>query len=104
VTYVQTDGRHIDIDAVEGDSVMTTATANLVTGIVGDCGGGMSCATCHVFVEDAWLDIIGRRNGDEDAMLETTAVESSERSRLSCQIQLDGSRDGLVVYVPERQE
>ena len=102
--YVQVDGERIVVDAEEGDTVMTAATGNLVPGIVGDCGGGMSCATCHVFVEDEWLDVIGRREADEDAMLETTAVASTERSRLGCQIQLDASRDGLVVHVPERQE
>lgn len=104
VTYVQPDGERVEVDAEQGDTVMTAAIGNLVPGIVGDCGGGMSCATCHVFVDDQWLDAVGSRQGDEDAMLDATAVESTAKSRLGCQIVLDESLDGLVVNVPERQE
>nr|WP_205198407.1 2Fe-2S iron-sulfur cluster-binding protein [Aeromicrobium sp. YIM 150415] len=102
--YVQPDGTRREIDAEAGDTVMTAATGNLVPGIIGDCGGGMSCATCHVFVDDQWLDSVGPREGDEDGMLETTAVTSTGQSRLGCQIVLDDTVDGLVVHVPECQE
>jgi ferredoxin, 2Fe-2S len=104
ITYIQPDGGRREVDATLGDSVMTTALDNQVEGIIGDCGGGMSCATCHVFVADEWLDVIGRRDGYEDSILDTTAVPSTRQSRLGCQILIDHQVDGLVVTVPERQE
>lgn len=104
VIFVQPDGTRQEIDAARGDSIMSTATANLVPGIIGDCGGGLSCATCHVFVDEAWIDVVGHREGDEDEMLETTSEESNDTSRLCCQIVVDTPLDGIVVHVPETQE
>ncbi|MET0885991.1 MAG: 2Fe-2S iron-sulfur cluster-binding protein [Mycetocola sp.] len=104
VIFVQPDGTKQEIDAARGDSIMSTATANLVPGIIGDCGGGLSCATCHVYVDDAWIDAVGRREGDEDEMLETTSEESTTTSRLCCQIVVDQPLDGIVVHVPATQE
>ncbi|MFJ3212603.1 2Fe-2S iron-sulfur cluster-binding protein [Streptomyces flaveolus] len=104
IVFVQPDGSSQEIDALAGDSVMSTATSNLVPGIIGDCGGGLSCATCHVYVAKDWIDVVGRREGDEDEMLEMTSEESNECSRLSCQILVDASVDGLVLNVPASQE
>lgn len=103
VVYVQADGTRVEVDASIGETVMTTAVANQVDGIVGDCGGGMICGTCHVFVEGSWLEVVGQREGLEDELLDGTAVESRSNSRLSCQIILDDSHDGLVVQLPESQ-
>jgi ferredoxin, 2Fe-2S len=104
VTYVQSDGERTVIEAHAGDSVMTAATENAVRGIIGDCGGGMTCATCHVFVEPDWLEVAGPRAWGEDGTLESAAVQTDRTSRLGCQIVLDEALDGLVVRVPERQE
>ena len=104
VTFIQSDGTKREIEAARGDSIMSTATANLVPGIIGDCGGGLSCATCHVYIDDAWIDAVGRSEGDEDEMLETTSEESNDRSRLCCQIVVDTPLDGIVVHIPVSQE
>jgi 2Fe-2S ferredoxin len=104
VIFVQADDSVQEVDAPRGDSVMSVALANLVPGIIGDCGGGLTCATCHVFVEDAWVDKVGQRSGDEEEMLEMTSEPATENSRLCCQIVVDTSLDGLVVHVPATQE
>lgn len=103
VTFVQPGGESVTIDAVVGDTVMGTATANDVDGIVGDCGGGMICGTCHVFVQDEWQGAVGPHEGVESEVLEGTAVEAEPNSRLSCQIVIDSQLDGLVVSIPEAQ-
>ncbi|MCC0040524.1 MAG: 2Fe-2S iron-sulfur cluster binding domain-containing protein [Brucellaceae bacterium] len=103
VTYVAQDGTETTLEAEEGASVMRTAVSNDLDGIVGECGGSMMCATCHCYVDEAWQDRAGRRSDDEDEMLEGAASEVTERSRLSCQIKLDQSLDGLIVHLPEEQ-
>ena len=103
VTYVAQDGTVTTLEAEVGASVMRTAVSNDLDGIVGECGGSMMCATCHCYVDEAWQDRTGRRSDDEDEMLEGAASEVTERSRLSCQIKLDQSLDGLIVHLPEEQ-
>lgn len=103
VTYVAQDGTETTLEAEEGASVMRTAVSNDLDGIVGECGGSMMCATCHCYVDEAWQDRTGRRSDDENEMLEGAASEVTERSRLSCQIKLDQSLDGLIVHLPEEQ-
>jgi ferredoxin, 2Fe-2S len=103
IIYVQPDGDRRKIAASDGESVMQVATANLVPGIVGECGGDLSCSTCHVFVDAAWFDLIPPRSEDEIEMLEAASEEPTEHSRLSCQIRVNGSLDGLVVNVPASQ-
>lgn len=104
VTYVQPDGERIEVETSRGESVMTTAIANGVPGIIADCRGGLTCATCHVFVDEEWIDATGEREPDEEDMLELTAVPATDRSRLSCQIVLTDELDGICVHVPEAQE
>lgn len=103
VKYVSHDGTETTIDAEEGASVMQTAVSNDVKGIVGECGGSMMCATCHCYVDEAWVDRTGERSEDEEDMLEGAACEVTDRSRLSCQIRIDASLDGLIVHLPEEQ-
>ncbi|MDT0683056.1 2Fe-2S iron-sulfur cluster-binding protein [Roseicyclus sp. F158] len=103
VTYVSHDGDKTTVDAEEGASVMHTAIANDVEGIVGECGGAMMCATCHCYVDDAWTAAVGVRHDEEGEMLEGASAEVTERSRLSCQIKLTPELDGLVVHLPEDQ-
>ena len=88
VVYTAHDGTVTEIDGRPGDSVMETAVRNGVPGIVGECGGSLSCATCHVFVAPETQELVGTPGDLEDEMLDGTAVEREENSRLSCQIKL----------------
>ena len=103
VTFVAADGTRTTVEAEEGSNVMQTAVANDVDGIVGECGGSMMCATCHCYVDEAWVSKTGERQQDEDDMLEGAASEVKPTSRLSCQIRIDDRMDGLVVHLPEEQ-
>ncbi len=103
VTYVNPDGSEIRVDAAAGTSVMMAAVAEDVDGIVAECGGSLMCATCHVYVDDAFADRLPDMSPDEHEMLEATACERTDRSRLSCQIVLTDELDGLVVRLPDTQ-
>lgn len=96
VIYTADDGSVTTIDGRPGDSVMETAVRNGVPGIVGECGGSLSCATCHVFVAPDTLELVGPAGDLEDEMLDGTAVERQDNSRLSCQIKLE---DGCEYHV-----
>ncbi len=102
VTYIAFDGSSRTVDADSGSSVMQTAVENGVPGIDADCGGACACATCHVFVEDPWLERVGEAGEMESSMLQL-AEGVAQNSRLSCQITLDDSLDGLTVRTPESQ-
>ena len=103
VTYVAVDGSRATVDATDGDSVMATAVRNGVPGIVGECGGNMSCATCHVYVAAEFADRVGEPGDLEDAMLDLGVADRRDESRLSCQIAMSDELDGLVVHTPEEQ-
>ncbi|MFC7049861.1 2Fe-2S iron-sulfur cluster-binding protein [Emcibacter nanhaiensis] len=102
ITYIEYDGEEHVVEASEGSTVMQTAVDNGVPGIDGDCGGFCSCATCHVYVEPAWIDKVGPPNDDEAAMLDY-AGNIRDNSRLGCQITITEELDGLVVRTPESQ-
>ncbi len=102
VIYTADDGGITTISGRPGDSVMETAVRNGVPGIVGECGGSLSCATCHVFVAQDTLDLVGGPGDLEDEMLDGTAVDREENSRLSCQIKLQGGCD-YHVTTPREQ-
>ncbi|HTU09605.1 MAG TPA: 2Fe-2S iron-sulfur cluster-binding protein [Allosphingosinicella sp.] len=102
ITFIGHDGDSTEIEAELGESVMEAATRNYVPGIVAECGGGCSCATCHVYVDAAWADLVGGAGPGEDDLLEC-AFEPRPNSRLSCQILVAAELDGLVLRVPERQ-
>ena len=103
ITYVAADGTATEVEAKDGDSVMQTAVANDVDGIVGECGGSMMCATCHVYVDEAWAGRVGERSDGEGDMLECAASQEKPTSRLSCQIKISPELEGLVVHMPEAQ-
>lgn len=104
VTYSAASGASRTVDAPVGENVMRVALNNGVDGIVGECGGGLACATCHCYVDEAWFDKVGApASADERDMLESAAAEVRPTSRLSCQIVLDEALDGLVVHLPDRQ-
>ena len=101
ITWKTEDGNEITVDVNNGLNLMEAATANNVPHIEGECGGCLSCATCHVFVDAEWLDKTGEVDEIEDTMLEMTDVERQDNSRLSCQIIAAAELDGLVLHVPE---
>ena len=101
VTWKLPDGGQIDASVESGVSMMEAAVANNVPGVVGECGGSLSCATCHVYVEDGWSAKTGEVGDFEDAMLDITSADRRDTSRLSCQIESHPDLDGLVLIVPE---
>ncbi|MEV6872970.1 2Fe-2S iron-sulfur cluster-binding protein [Amycolatopsis sp. NPDC051128] len=103
VIFQSPDGTERKVTAESGTVLMQAAVANGVAGIVAECGGNASCATCHVYVDPRHTDLVGPPNDVEDEMLDFTAAERRPTSRLSCQIQLSDALDGLVVHVPEGQ-
>jgi ferredoxin, 2Fe-2S len=102
VTFIEHDGSEHKVEAKEGDSLMQAAVSNGVPGIDADCGGSCSCATCHVYVKENWLDKVGSVNPTEEAML-SLSTDRQDNSRLSCQIKLSEDLDGLIVHTPEFQ-
>ncbi len=102
ITYVQPDGSRQTVDAQPGVTVMEAAKLNNVSGIEAECGGACACATCHVYVDAAWREKVGKPADMENDMLDF-AFDVREESRLSCQIKVTEALDGLVVKVPEKQ-
>jgi 2Fe-2S ferredoxin len=102
VTYIQPDGQTKVVEAPAGTTVMEAAVDNDVAGIVAECGGACSCATCHVYVDPSWIDKLPPRDGQEDGMLDCV-LDRRANSRLSCQIVLKNDLDGLVVRVADEQ-
>lgn len=104
VTYVAFDGAQHEADVPVGENVMRGALYNGIGGIEGECGGAMSCATCHVYVDEAWADKVGGPTTDiERELLDAAAAEVKPTSRLSCQIEMTDALDGLVIHTPENQ-
>ncbi len=102
ITFIQPDQSQMVVDAAPGTTVMEAAKLNLVSGIEAECGGACACATCHVYVDEAWREKTGAPSQMEEDMLDF-AFDVREESRLSCQIKITPELDGLVVRVPEKQ-
>lgn len=102
IVFVAHDGERFEVEAEDGLSVMEVAVRNSVPGIVAECGGACSCATCHVYVDERWLDRVGGADAMERDMLDF-AKEPHGNSRLSCQVRVSGALDGLVVTLPQTQ-
>ena len=102
ITYIDSSGNQKTIDVAIGLSVMEGAIQNNIPGIDADCGGGMACATCHVYVKEEWFNKIPPKNEGEDDMLDQ-AYKPQKNSRLSCQIEVSDNIDGLEVNLPEKQ-
>ena len=102
VTYIEHNGTSHTIEVRNGLSVMEGAVKNNIPGIDADCGGACACATCHVYVDEAWTAITGSPSAMEESMLDF-ANELQPNSRLSCQIKVTDDLDGLVVRMPESQ-
>jgi len=102
ITFIEHDGTQHDIEAEVGSTVMEAALKNDIGGIVAECGGSCTCATCLVHVDEAWSLIVGPPHPEEDQMLDA-AFELKPTSRLSCQIKVTEALDGLIVYTPSYQ-
>ncbi len=102
ITYIEHDGTEHVLEVKTGLSVMEGAVRNNVPGIDADCGGACACATCHVYVDEAWIEKTGKASDMEESMLDF-AEEVKPNSRLSCQIRVKDELDGLVVRMPESQ-
>jgi 2Fe-2S ferredoxin len=102
ITYIEHNGTAHTVDVEEGLSVMEGAVNNAVPGIDADCGGACACATCHVYVDDSWLEKLPKAESMEEDMLDF-AYDVRPASRLSCQIRVTAEIDGLVLHTPEQQ-
>ncbi len=102
ITYINSSGNSKTIDVANGLSVMEGAIQNNIPGIDADCGGGMACATCHVYVKEEWLNKLDKPEDAEQDMIDM-AFEPKKNSRLSCQLVVSDKLDGLIVTTPSKQ-
>ncbi|MGO9943601.1 MAG: 2Fe-2S iron-sulfur cluster-binding protein [Rhodoblastus sp.] len=102
IIFVSSSGEKREVEAEPGMTVMETATKGGIDEIVAECGGACACATCHVYVDDAWTDKTGAKSAMEESMLDF-AENVEVNSRLSCQIKVSDQLDGLIVRMPESQ-
>ncbi|ATB37919.1 (2Fe-2S) ferredoxin [Cystobacter fuscus] len=102
IKFIEADGKEHEVEAQEGQSVMQTALNNLVPGIVGECGGFASCATCHGYVDEGWQSKLPPPDAAEEGMI-ACAFHVKPNSRLTCQIKVTPALDGMVVRLPVSQ-
>ena len=102
ITYIEHNKKSHTVEVAKGLTVMEGAVENNISGIDADCGGGMACATCHVYVKEEWFNKINKKSEGEDDMLDQ-AYEPNKYSRLSCQISVTDDIDGLIGNLPEKQ-
>ena len=102
ITYIEHNGKTHVVEVPKGFSVMEGAVQNNISGIDADCGGSCACATCHVYVDEKWFGKLPKKESAEEDMLDM-AYEPKKNSRLSCQITVEDSLDGLVVKMPSKQ-
>ena len=102
ITYIDSSGNSKTIDVENGLSVMEGAVQNNIPGIDADCGGGMACATCHVYVKEEWLNKLDKPEDAEQDMIDM-AIEPKKNSRHSCQLIVSDKLDGLIVTTPSKQ-
>jgi 2Fe-2S ferredoxin len=102
VRFIQHDASERVVEGEVGTSIMQAARDNMIPGIIGDCGGNCSCATCHGYVDPAWIDKLEPRSENETIMLDGT-MHLADNSRLTCQIKLKRELDGIVIRLPISQ-
>jgi len=102
ITYIEFNGQEHVLEIAPGLSVMQGAVNNNVRGILAECGGACSCATCHVYVDQNWVDKLNDKSEAEAALLEAV-MDAQPTSRLSCQINVSDELDGLIVRMPAKQ-
>ncbi len=101
--YIDSDGAEEALDVPEGWTLMQAAISNGIDGIEGECGGSCCCATCHVYVDEAYLDKLDPMSDTENGLLDNTVSERRANSRLACQIKASAELDGIVIRMPEAQ-
>jgi ferredoxin, 2Fe-2S len=102
ILFIEASGKEHWVQAKPGESVMLAATDNMVPGILADCGGNCTCATCHAYLDPRWKDRVPPASADELAMLEG-ALHVQEGSRLTCQVNVSEALDGAVFRLPVSQ-
>jgi 2Fe-2S ferredoxin len=102
ITFIQPSGVDVEVEATPGTSLMQAAMDNMVDGILADCGGSCSCATCHCYIQDTYYDKLPEPSATEESMLDFV-VEPQDNSRLSCQVIVTEELDGMVVTLPTSQ-
>ncbi len=102
VVYITPDEMRHEVDVEAGYSIMEGAINNNIEGIVAECGGACACATCHSYVDQAWVDKIPSMDDMEDSMLDA-AFERKDNSRLTCQIEMSDALDGIVIHVADNE-
>ena len=102
IIFIEPNGKRHEVDVENGYSVMEAAINNDIEGIVAECGGACACATCHSYVDEAWLDKMPPMDDMEDSMLDA-AFERKDNSRLTCQIEVNEDLDGLVIHVADNE-
>ena len=103
ITYIEFGGKEHVVEVADGMTVMEGARDNDIPGIEADCGGACACSTCHVYVDEAWVNRLPPREAMEEDMLDFAWKPDPERSRLTCQLTVSDALDGLVVRMPEKQ-
>lgn len=103
ITYIEHGGTEHVVEVPNGQTVMEGARDNGIPGIEADCGGACACSTCHVYVDPAWVEKLLPRDSMEIDMLDFAFEPDPARSRLTCQIKVNDTLDGLIVQMPERQ-
>ena len=103
ITYIEFSGTEHVVDVAAGLTVMEGARDNGISGIEADCGGACACSTCHVYVDDAWVEKLPAKDPMEEDMLDFAYEPDPAKSRLTCQLKVTDDLDGLVVRMPERQ-
>lgn len=102
ITFIEHNGTAHEVDANDGESIMQAALDNLIPGVIGDCGGCCTCATCHCFVDDAFVQGLPPVSVDEQSILDGL-LDTQSNSRLSCQLKVGPELDGLTIRLPESQ-
>lgn len=103
IEFITAEGTSRTVDATDGDTLMQTALSNNIEEIVGECGGSMMCSTCHCYIDAEWIPETGERSEEELDMLGFAVSDVTGRSRLSCQVTITPSMNGMKVYLPESQ-
>jgi 2Fe-2S ferredoxin len=100
--YIDANGNQFEAELEIGQNLMDGAVNNMIDGILGECGGVMSCATCHCYVDPAWQDKVSPASEHEMDMLDIV-IDPQQNSRLSCQLEMTAELDGIVVHLPRAQ-
>lgn len=103
ITYVTYDEVEFTVDVAVGKTVMEGARDNNIPGIDADCGGACACSTCHVYVEESWIERLPSKSETESEMLEFAHEPDESTSRLTCQLTVSDALEGLIVFMPETQ-